>query len=405
MSRMPRTPTEHIEHVEHVEHVEHSRHFPDTGSASRTRRTGRTGRTGRAGLAAACCALLIAASTACEAPGRADAETRVRQSVERLGEWDTVSVTVRVEAPADEIHAFLRRNHERGIGPAVSRTDALLLSRMETALVFGADRPLKDLGGKDRLDTAAAVNFGNRDVAAYKSVGADFYVRADWTRLAHETNRSRGTVVQAAELARSADGLPPSLAAARDMFEGRWVQIDPEEFDHFARAVGGKYGERAQRLANSVDILQSARAQHHVIGAVRRALDDHAVLRDAGRADGTERVRVTLPAREAADGLARTLAPLEDRFDGIGFSWLERAPDRRVTAELALRDGVLSGMTVDLAQFTGETGAGEPVEIPLAMSFAPGSAVPVKAPEGARWLDPQDVMAAVLYEELGSPRP
>ncbi|MGK5643201.1 hypothetical protein ACSNOK_33660, partial [Streptomyces sp. URMC 126] len=105
-----------------------------------------------------------------------------------------------------------------------------------------------------------------------------------------------------------------------------------------------------------------------VIGAVRRALDDHAVLRDAGRADGTERVRVTLPAREAADGLARTLAPLEDRFDGIGFSWLERAPDRRVTAELALRDGVLSGMTVDLAQFTGETGAGEPVEIPLAMS-------------------------------------
>lgn len=371
----------------------------------RTPHASRTGHNGRIRLAAAGCALLIAASAACQAPGRADAGTRVRQAVERLGEWETVSATVRVEASADEIHAFLRRGHERGAGPAVSRTDALLLSRMETAFVFGSDRPLKDLGDKDRLDTAAAVNFGNRDVAAYKSVGADFYVRADWKRLAHETNRSRETVVRAAELARSADSLPPSLAAARDMLEGRWVQMDPEEFDHFARAVGGKYGERAQRLANSVDILQSARAQHHVIGAVRRALEDHAVLREAGRADGTERVRVTLPAREVADGLASALAPLEERFDGIGFSWLERAPDRRVTAELALRGGVLSGMTVDLAQFTGQTGAGDVEEIPLTVSFAPGSAVPVKAPRGARWLDPQDVMAAVLYEELGSPRP
>ncbi|SFL71943.1 hypothetical protein [Streptomyces pini] len=393
--------------------------MPRARRASRTPRTSRTpvthtersghapagGRTGRTRLAAVGCALLIAASTACQAPGRTDAEARVRQAVDRLGEWETVSVAARVDAPADEIHAFLRHNHERGMGPAVSRTDALLLSRMETAFVFGADRPLKDLGGKDRIDTAAAVNFGNRDVAAYKSVGADFYVRANWTRLAHETGRSRETVVRAAELARSADSLPPSMAAARDMLEGRWVQMDPEEFDHFARAVGGKYGERAQRLANSVDILQSARAQHRVIGAVRRALDDHAVLRESGRADGAERVRVTLPARETADGLARALAPLEDRFDGIGFTWLERAPDRRITAELALRGGVLSGMTVDLAQFTGQTDAGETEEIPLTLSFAPGSAVSVKAPRGARWLDPQDVMAAVLYEELGSSRP
>ncbi|MCI0384096.1 hypothetical protein [Streptomyces sp. CNQ085] len=388
MSRTPRTPIAHAERL------------PLT---SRTPGTSRSPRTGRMCLAAAGCVLLVAA--ACGTPQKSGAEARARQSVERLGEWETVSVAVRVEAPADEIHAFLRRNHERGMGPAASRTDALLLSRMETAFVFGADRPLKDLGRKDRIDTAAAVNFGNRDVAAYKSVGADFYVRADWARLAHETDRSRETVVQAAELARSADGLPPSLAAARDMLEGRWVQIDPEEFDHFARAVGGKYGERAQRLANSVDLLQSARAQHHVIGAVRRALDDHAVLRDAGRADGTERVRVTLPAREVADGLAEALAPLEDRFDGIGFSWLERAPDRRVTAELALRGGVLSGMTVDLAQFSGETGVEGSAEIPFTMSFAPGSAVPVRAPRGARWLDPQDVMAAVFYEELGSSRP
>ncbi|MBN3932749.1 hypothetical protein IQ279_24585 [Streptomyces verrucosisporus] len=397
MSRTPRTAPTPAERPGRTPH------------APRARRDKHNGRNGRIRLAAAGCALLTAASAACQAPGRADAATRVRQAVERLGEWETVSATVRVEASADEIHAFLRREHERGDGPAVSRTDALLLSRMETAFVFGSDRPLKDLGDKDRLDTAAAVNFGNRDVAAYKSVGADFYVRADWKRLAHETNRSRETVVRAAGLARSADSLPPSLAAARDMLEGRWVQMDPEEFDHFARAVGGKYGERAQRLANSVDVLQSARAQHHVIGAVRRALEDHAALREAGRADGTERVRVTLPAREVADGLASALAPLEERFDGIGFSWLERAPDRRVTAELALRGGVLSGMTVDLTQFTGRTDAGEVAgemeEIPLTVSFAPGSAVPVKAPRGARWLDPQDVMAAVLYEELGSPRP
>ncbi|HZG05828.1 MAG TPA: hypothetical protein VE546_20005 [Streptomyces sp.] len=363
----------------------------------------------RKSLAAAGCALLIAASASCDTSERADAETRARRAVEKLGEWEAVSVTARVEAPADDVYAFLRRLGGREGGALPSRTDALALSRMETAITVGADKPLKDVGEGDRLDSGTMVNFGGVDLAGYKSIGTDFYVRADWTRLASELNWGHATVTQAAELAGSADELPPSLAAARDMFQGRWVQIDPEEFDHFARAVGGKYGERAERLANSVDLLQSARAQHHVVDSVRRALDEHASFRDAGRRDGAEHITVSLPARAVARDLAAALGPLEERFDGIGFAWLERAPDREVTVDLALRDGALSGMTVDLAQFAGPEdpegsgGSGDSGgsgKLPLTLFFAAGQAVPVEAPQGAKWLDPQDVMAAALYGEL-----
>lgn len=354
----------------------------------------------RKSLAAVGCALLLAVSVACGGSERADAGTRARQSVDRLGEWETVSVTARVEAPAGRIHEFLRRGRERGLWPASSRDDARLLARAEAAFTFGADRPLRDVDD-DRLDTATSLSFGSLDLVGCKSIGTDFYVRADWTRLAAETGDRHETVTQAAELAESADRLPPSLAAARDLFRGRWVQIDPEEFDHFARAVGGKYGERAQRLANSVDLLQSAEAQHHLIGSVRRALDEHATFRDAGRADGAELVDVSLPARALAGDLSDALEPLEERFDGIGFAWLEQAPDRDVTVELELRGDTLSGMTVDLGQFL-EGDPAELGELPLALAFAPGQAAPVRAPKNVRWLDPQDVMAAVLYEELGS---
>ncbi|HEX5567760.1 MAG TPA: hypothetical protein VFY14_12675 [Streptomyces sp.] len=369
----------------------------------------------RKSLAAVGCALLIAASTACGTSETADAETRARRAVERLGQWEAVSVTLRVDAPADDIHAFLRHQHGRAGGTPPGRADARLLSRLELMLTFGTDQPLNDTAPKDRIDTAATVNLGGRDLAGYRSLGTDFYVRADWRRLAAELDGRHPTVARAAELAGSAKGLPPSLAAARDALKGRWVQIDPTEFDHFARAVGGKHGERAQRLANSVDLLQNASAQHHIVDAVRRALDDRTSFREARKGahdGGTERIRVSLPARGFARELAAALGPLEERFDGIGFSWLERAPDRPVTADLVLRDGTLSGMTVDLRQFgtedvRGDAGedSGGPGELPLTLSFSPGQAVRLRVPEDTKWLAPQDVMAAVLYEDLGTPGP
>ncbi|MTE20451.1 hypothetical protein F0L17_15315 [Streptomyces sp. TRM43335] len=357
----------------------------------------------RKSLAAVGCALLLAVSVACGGSERADVGTRARQSVDRLGEWEAVSVTARVEAPAGRVRDVLRRGRERGARTVPSPDDARLLARTEVAFAFGADRPLREVDG-DRLDTAAALSFGGPDLVGYKSIGTDFYVRVDWTGLAAETGDRHGTVARAVEQAETADVLPPSLAAARDLFRGRWVQIDPEEFDHFARAVGGAYGERAQRLANSVDLLQSAEAQHHLIGSVRRALDEHATFRDVGHADGAERIDVLLPARALADDLSDALEPLAERFDGIGFTWLEEAPDREVTVELELRGGTLSGMTVDLGQFL-EEGPAEPDPLPLVLTFAPGQVVPVRAPGDAKWLDPQDVMAAVLYGELGSAAP
>ena len=366
----------------------------------------------RKSLAAVGCALLIAASTACGTSETADAGTRTRRAVERLGQWEAVSVTLRVDAPADDIHACLRHQHDRADEAPPSRADARLLSRLELMLTFGTDKPLKDIGPEDRIDSAATVNLGGRDLAGYRSIGTDFYVRADWRRLAAELDGRHPTVTRAAELAESAKGLPPSLAAARDALGGQWVQIDPAEFDHFARAVGGKHGERAQRLANSVDLLQDASSQHHIVDAVRRALDDRTSFREGGRDDGTERIRVSLPARGFARELAAALKPLEERFDGIGFAWLERAPDRRVTADLVLRGGTLSAMAVDLRQFGAqgtEGGSGKSAggagELPLTLSFAPGEAVRVEAPQGAKWLAPQDVMAAVLYQNLGTSGP
>ncbi|PJE95565.1 hypothetical protein CUT44_22630 [Streptomyces carminius] len=378
----------------------------------------------RKSLAAAGCALLIAASTACGSAAPADAESRARRAVEKLGEWETVTVTTALDASAGDIRAFARHGLPvpglpvpglAGTGTAAGPVDAPLLSRVETVLTIGADGPLKDVREAEHVDSALMVNLGGKDLAGYKAIGDGFYVRVNWDRLAPELDWRDDTVNRGAELAAAADGLPSSLAAARDLFRGRWVRVDPREFERFATVAGVRYGEAATRLADEAELLLSARAQHRVLESVREVLDEHAVFRDGGRRDGADRVTVALPAREAVRDLTAALAPLEGDFGGIG-AWsglLDDVPEKgRITLELELRGGVLSGLTVDLGQFAaggpdgaqGERGARGTGKLPLTLTFAPGQAVRVDTPPAAKRLEPQDVVGAVLYTELAERR-
>ncbi|MEE1940416.1 hypothetical protein V1L54_13540 [Streptomyces sp. TRM 70361] len=375
----------------------------------------------RKSLAAAGCALLIAASTACGSAAPADAESRARRAVEKLGEWETVTVTTALDASAGDIRAFARRGLPvPGLpetGTAAGPVDALLLSRAETVLTIGADRPLKDVGDagdSEHVASALMVNLGGKDLAGYKAIGDGFYVRVHWDRLAAELDWRDDTVNRGAELAAAADELPSSLAAARNLFRGEWVRIDPGEFERFATVAGVRYGEAATRLADGAELLLGARSQHRVFDSVREVLDEHAVFRDGGRRDGAERVTVTLPARETARDLTAALVPLEGDSGGIG-AWsrlLDGVPEKgRITLELELR-GALSKLTVDLGQFAagepdgargapGGRGAGK---LPLTLTFAPGQAIRVDTPPAAEELEPQDVVGAVFYTELAERR-
>lgn len=77
-------------------------------------------------------------------------------------------------------------------------------------------------------------------------------------------------------------------------------------------------------------------------------------------------------------------------------------PDRKVNADLEIRRGQLTGLTLDLEQFLSDEAQAKGVHLPLRMAFGGGDAVPVQAPDGARELKPQDLLAAVMYGALGT---
>jgi hypothetical protein len=269
---------------------------------------------------------------------------------------------------------------------------------------------------------AAALNFGGKDVLAVKSVRDKLYLRVSLRSLVRQTESSKGARRTASEIVGLADELPSALSAAKAALTGKWVKADPEAFDEFARAgetlaergtdddgtkkkssqkdkdedTGSSYeAERSREIRDAVTIGSAldGQSQREFVSGVQELLRKHAKFEDKGEHDGADHVRMTLPGREAADDLVAALRPLGAEIDP------DRVPKRDVTADLDIRRGQLTILTLDLGQFT--RGGGH---LPLRMEFSSGDAVSVRAPSGAKKLKPQDLVAALMYGALGTGR-
>jgi len=193
---------------------------------------------------------------------------------------------------------------------------------------------------------------------------------------------------------------------------------------------------RQFRKAAAIGSALDGQSQREFISGVQKLLRTHAHFTPEGRGpgDGTRRVRMTLPGRQAAGDLTAATAALGVHLDP------RRVPDGDIHGELLLRRGQLASLTLDLGQFTdgaGRDGAGghdhgdgsaeknkSPEQneqekgnkaekehdsgeaaahhLPLRLDFSTGEAVPTQAPGGARTLHPQDVIAAAVYGALGT---
>jgi hypothetical protein len=260
-------------------------------------------------------------------------------------------------------------------------------------VAVGAGKPLAELASRDRADSAGAVNFGGHDVFAFKSVDKKLYVRLDPEVLAREADGSGPAPRDAQEPGRLAEELPGSPGAARSALNGKWIRIRPEDLGEFSEAVRGEAGRPSDRPAEVTAVLRSATLQYRVTGAVTDALGEHASFRGVGVRQGAERVEVTLPARDTGRALAAALRPVQRQLGDLDLSVLEKAPDQRIAAEVAIRHDALSTLTVDIGQFD----EGRSGRLPLKLNFAAGEVLAVAAPFDARQLSPRDLPAALVY--------
>ncbi|GAA2076617.1 hypothetical protein GCM10009801_32230 [Streptomyces albiaxialis] len=368
-------------------------------------------------------ALLATATVGCSVTEKITTGLKVKHAFEKLGEQPSASVMVSVDGTAGDAEKFLRASGARD--ETATRRAAKLLTRGELTFAVGSDKeetPLRELSRSERLRLAAAVNFGGKDVLAAKSVEEKLYLRVNLPSLVAQLGGSEHDRARARRVVELADELPRTLGSAKDALKGKWVEADPESFDDFARASreiseGGPTPDRARARTHDDAGTREARetqetservsrataagralngqSEREFLDGLEKTLGRHASFKKAGERGGAEHITVSMPARQAASGLSDALEALGARLDPAGV------PDRTVEADLEIRRGQLTGLTADLGQFLGGKDAKD-VKLPLRMDFGGGDAVSVEAPDGARELKPQDLLAAMMYGALGT---
>ncbi|MFF7210578.1 hypothetical protein ACFZAU_08535 [Streptomyces sp. NPDC008238] len=351
----------------------------------------------RKGIAAVGCAAFIATTAAaCGTAGNLSAGAKVQQALDRLGEQKAVTVSVGFEGGEQQIWSALKGSD------GFTRDDAKMLAGLEVSLSASSARPLKDLKA-DGASVALRVSLGpGRDLLEVRSLaGEQSYLRVDlrqFLSLADDlaTGRDKGGMQEFRQFLDAADDLPSSYKSVKDAIGGKWVSVDPKAFEEFSKSMA-KEGPAGSPLPQAPTL--DAKTQERITKALRGAVEHNAKFTDAGSKDGTDHVEVTVPAGKVADALADALEPVADQLpDGLSPADLRDAPDQDVTVDVAVKEGVLSGISLDLDQFdTGEEIHGA---LPLTVGFAP-DAGPVAAPAGATPLNPQDIMGAMVQFMMG----
>lgn len=354
--------------------------------------------------AAAGAALLALPLTGCGPEGKASPREQVTQALRKLGSQQSATVIAGLDGSPEQVRDFFART---GAGPfgdgAPSPQEAQLLARAEFTMSLAApdeEQRLRELKDWNKAIVATTLNFGGKDIAAYKLVGKRAYARLRVQQLSEVVGRQDGWNDEGralADLARSAEGLPDSLKGPKDLLQGRFVRFDPKSFQQFAYVaqgvVPGTKAEQPVDVARQVLAAMDGTELRDLLRGLGTVLGEQADFGTA-RKDGQDtHITATVPARKAAGELAPLLEPFGIHADPA------TAPHGEVRAELTIRRGVLQLVTLDLGQFTGKADA----HLPLRLDLASGDALSVKAPKHTRKVAPQDLLAAVLYAKLDSP--
>ncbi|MDX3237650.1 hypothetical protein PV392_18605 [Streptomyces sp. ME03-5709C] len=351
----------------------------------------------RKGIAAAGCAAFIAtAATACGTAENLSAGAEVQQALDRLGRQKAVTVSMGFDGSEQQIWSALKGSD------GFSRQNAAMLADFDVSLSASAAEPLKD-AKENGSSLALRISLGkDKDLLEVRGLaGGKTYLRFDLRRfmsLAGDlgAGKSKGDMAEIQKFLDAADGLPSSYTSVKDALGGKWVSVDLKAFEEFAKTMG-EDGPAGSPLPDASAL--DAKTQKRITKALREAVEHNATFADAGSKDGVDHVKVTVSAGKTADALAKALEPLAAQLpDGVSPSDLKDVPNKDVSVDVALKDGTLSGISLDLDQF--DTKDEIHGALPLTVGFAP-DAVPVTAPAGATALNPQDIMGAMMHFMMG----
>ncbi|WP_377271798.1 hypothetical protein [Peterkaempfera sp. SMS 1(5)a] len=328
----------------------------------------------------------------------------MQSAFKKLTEGRALAAEFSLDATPDQLRSFAKLS-----GEPLAQQDAETLSGLSLAFSMTADKPLKDvfssksgaggaigLNGDRGVDVDYAVRSkGGDSMVEVRQVDGRLYARADIQALARLSGEDAG------DLGAMEDELPPELKVFKQALEGHWLSLDAKVLKQFS----GQMQQGAGAAPGGGPSLDAG-AQRKLIDTLESVLSEDVSFEDKGQQDGADRIVVSAPARTLVRDLQKAVQPLAESIPGLpsGFSQsgADQIPDRSVSAELRIKDGVIASVSLDLAQLDPKANWGD--HLPLKLSFA-RDAAPVQAPSGATALTQQDLdrMTKLMSGDLGGP--
>ncbi|CAL9337393.1 hypothetical protein [Streptomyces sp. enrichment culture] len=262
-----------------------------------------------------------------------------------------------------------------------------LLSGAKISVTVQSKKPLGESGEKDYVGMAMKVSTEDGDLIEYRVVGDYTYLRSD----VKSVGEALGAPVP------SAGDLPPEASGLKKVLEGEWVKFNTKEMEESAAEMGAAPGEKPEP-----EPTLDAKTQKKVLDALRRTIAREVDFKNAGEKDGAEHITATAPFRTLITKFFDEIRPLAKNLPpGMELPTdkdLKDAPDTKVTADFALKNGELSEVYIDLAKLTENA---KVKKLGLVVRMSDGETP--KAPAGATELDMEEIFggfgAAMMAEE------
>jgi hypothetical protein len=303
-------------------------------------------------LAGGAIAALVVGTAACGVQA-AEPKIALRDAASAWADNRTGALELSVASSADDVQAFAEATDPSAAESDMTDEDldTLLSSSFEIAYDVGKDRD-NDADDKMRL----VVNVGDLEAGELLSVDGLLFGRVDVDGLAEQFPEMQDDVDTFRDGLTGADGVsepaPASvLEPATALLDGKWVSVDIQAnldmMEEQLAAAGGDADElspSAETYAKARDLFGSA-LKSAVASVERREADeelgDHLVAK----------IDLRKAYAKLRTGLPELLAPgMADSADAE-LPPVDEVPDKKIDVSFWVRDGELSRVELDLAQF------------------------------------------------------
>ncbi|MGC5266707.1 hypothetical protein ACPXCO_37470 [Streptomyces cyaneofuscatus] len=269
-------------------------------------------------------------AVACGTAENLTAAQKLDRAVDKLGQGTSLSFELGLDTDAATLKAL---DADAAPGEEIPEQVAELLAGARVSVSVQSKKPLQDSSDTDITGMAVKVSGPDGDLLEYRQVGDWAYLRTGVKPL----EKATGNQLPAPE------DLPLDATDLKQVLSGGWVKMPADSL------TKNTPGQESSPSANP-----SAQArQKKVLNGLQQLINREVQLKDTGTKDGADHITATAPFRTLLTGLFDELRPLaRDLPQGAKLPTskdFKGAPNKKITADFAVKDGALNEVSVDLA--------------------------------------------------------